>query len=170
MDRLILFRHGKAEGAAASGRDVDRRLTARGVGESADTARRLAALGLGPVLALVSPAARARQTWAAAQPLLPAAETREARGLYNAEARDIAAIVSEAAAGCTGAVIVVAHNPGLHDLALRLLAEARAPAPALPQALARLAAGLPTAAAAVFRFDPTGRPVFETLVLGGPSE
>ena len=165
MDRLILFRHGKAEGASASGRDFDRRLTPRGVRESADTARRLAALGLGPVLALVSPAARARQTWVAAEPLLPAAQVLAARGLYNAEAADIGAIIAEAAADWTGAVIVVAHNPGLHDLALALLAESPAP----PQALARLTPGLPTAAAAVFRLDAAGRLAFEDVLLRGAS-
>ena len=66
MDRLILFRHGKAEADSASGDDFDRRLAPRGVRESAAMGRSLAELGMCPDLVLASPSARTRETWAAA--------------------------------------------------------------------------------------------------------
>ena len=65
MDRLILLRHGKAEAHAASGQDFDRPLTERGRRDVALVARRLAEAGQVPDLVLVSPAARARETWEA---------------------------------------------------------------------------------------------------------
>ena len=67
MDRLILMRHGKAERDSKSGEDFDRKLTDRGVRESAAMAANLADLGLVPDIALVSAAQRTRETWAAAQ-------------------------------------------------------------------------------------------------------
>src|SRR4051794_36172546 len=85
MDRLILFRHGKAEPESASGEDFDRRLAPRGERESAAMARHLADLGLNPDLALVSAAARTRGTWAAAAPAFPGAVSRIEDDLYNAD-------------------------------------------------------------------------------------
>ena len=76
MDRLILFRHGKAEQESESGDDFDRKLAPRGERESAAMGAHLAELGLKPDLALVSSAARARETWAAAAPAFPGAEAR----------------------------------------------------------------------------------------------
>ncbi len=160
MDRLILLRHGEAEADSASGRDFDRRLTARGARQSAATAERLAALGVAPNLALVSPAARARETWDAAGAILSAAETREDRALYNAEAEDICALLDELEE-VPGAVIVVAHNPGLQEVSLGLAAAGGA----AHESLVGLRSAFPPAAAAVFRIDSAGRPTFETLVL-----
>ena len=71
MDRLILLRHGKAERDSESGDDFDRKLTARGVRESAATAATLADMGMIPDLVLVSSSARTRGTWAAAQGAFP---------------------------------------------------------------------------------------------------
>lgn len=63
MQRLILMRHAEAERAAGSGRDRDRVLSARGRNDAAAMGRALAGRGMRPDLALVSPAARTRQTW-----------------------------------------------------------------------------------------------------------
>ena len=54
MDRLILFRHGKAEAESASGEDFDRRLAPRGVQESAQMGAQLADMGFHPDVVLVS--------------------------------------------------------------------------------------------------------------------
>jgi len=56
-------------------------------------------------------------------------------------------------------VIVVGHNPGLQELAVRLLHEGHAPA----GLIARAQRQFPTAAAAVFLFDANGRPAFDGL-------
>ena len=89
MQRLILLRHGKAETGAPSGRDFDRVLTARGARDSLLAAQALAKGGFSPDLALVSPAARALQTWQAAAPVFPKAKVVMDADLYDAEPETI---------------------------------------------------------------------------------
>jgi phosphohistidine phosphatase len=158
MDRLILFRHGKAEPDSDSGDDFDRRLAPRGETESAVMGARLAEMGFLPDIALVSPAARTRDTWRALEGAFPRTEARVADGLYHADSGLIRAAAEEAGAR-VGTVIVVGHNPGLQELAVALLAEAHAPPSLLDQARRRF----PTATAAVFLFDANGRPSFDGL-------
>jgi phosphohistidine phosphatase len=158
MDRLILFRHGKAEHESASGEDFDRKLAPRGVRDSAEMGETLARLGLIPDLALVSPAARARETWAAAEAAFPKAEVRLEPALYNADPGAIRQAAAAAGRSCA-TVMVVGHNPGLQELAVRLLMEGSAP----PALVARAQRQFPTAAAAVFLIDSNGRPSFDGL-------
>ena len=158
MDRLILFRHGKAEPESASGEDFDRRLAPRGVGESGEMAAHLADMGFAPDVALVSPAARTRETWAAAAPHFPKARARFEEDLYHADS--IAVRLAAERVGATAAtVMVVGHNPGLQELTVRLLTEGSAP----PSLIARAMRRFPTASAAVFLFDDAGRPAFDGL-------
>lgn len=156
MDRLILFRHGKAEADSASGEDFDRRLAPRGVRESAKTGEALADLGLTPDLVLVSPAARARETWAAAEASFPNARVQFEPDLYHADSGTIRHVAERAGDG-VGTVMVVGHNPGLQELTVRLLAEGSAPA----SLIARAQRQFPTAAASVFLFDDAGRPSYD---------
>jgi phosphohistidine phosphatase len=142
MDRLILLRHGKAEADAPSGRDFDRALTDRGRRDAALIARILDEAGLAPDLVLVSPAARAAQTWEAAAAFFP-----KARAVEGAAA---------------GTVMVVGHNPGLGQLAAWLAQEARS-----GEARVQLAQGFPTAAAAVIAFSPPAVELFTPKTLGG---
>jgi phosphohistidine phosphatase len=158
MDRLILFRHGKAEPDSASGDDFDRRLAPSGHRESAETAARLAEMGFLPDLALVSTAARARETWAAAQPHFPAAAVSFERGLYDADSHAVRQAAARAGA-LLGTVMVIAHNPSLQELTVRLLVEGSAPS----SLIARTRRQFPTAAAAAFLFDHNGRAAFDGL-------
>lgn len=144
MDRLILMRHGKAEGRAEG--DFARRLTPAGVEAAAEAGRRLADLGVAPDVALVSGAARTRETWAAAAPAFPDAVVAFDDRLYHAEAALMLSLAAEAGEPC---VMIVGHNPGVHELAARLLARDPSPSAAARQ----IAAGFPTAAVAVFRFN-----------------
>ncbi|MDD3838663.1 MAG: histidine phosphatase family protein [Phenylobacterium sp.] len=162
MDRLILLRHGDAERHSASGEDFDRQLTSTGRRESLEAGENLAHLGFMPDVALVSGAARARETWAAAAPALPCPEVRYDDRLYLAEApviREAADAVGEQAR----TVMVVGHNPGLQELIVMLLIEGAA----APQLIARAKAGFPTGAAAVFLIDANGRPAFDGLLMPG---
>src|SRR4051794_26996679 len=111
MDRLILFRHGKAEPDSDSGDDFDRRLAPRGVRDSAVMGERLAEMGFAPQVALVSPAARARGTWEAACAAFPGTETRFDDDLYHADSGTIRAVAHKAGKG-RGTVMIVGHNPG----------------------------------------------------------
>jgi phosphohistidine phosphatase len=158
MDRLILLRHGKAESESLSGDDFDRRLAPRGVTESAAMARTLAELGFLPDVALVSPAARTRDTWAAAEAAFPGAKVSFDGDLYHSDSEGVrrAALVAGRTAGT---VLVVGHNPGLQELTVRLLMEGHAPSTLIHRAQHRF----PTAAASVFLFDAEGRPNYDGL-------
>lgn len=153
MDRLILMRHGKADQHAAAGGDFERALAPRGHGDAALMGKVLARAGLSPDLALVSSARRTRETWEAASPAFPAAQAQVRRDLYHAEAQDVLAAIRDAAPD-SGTVMVVGHNPGLHELALRMAMGG----PADPAQLARLRGKFPTATVAAFSIDPNGAP------------
>jgi len=56
-------------------------------------------------------------------------------------------------------VMVIGHNPGLHELAVNLLIEGGAS----PAVIERMSAKFPTATAAVFLVDPEGRASFDGL-------
>lgn len=156
MQRLILMRHAEAERASGSGRDRDRDLSARGRSDAALMGRALAARGVRPDLALVSPASRTRQTWALVHDAMGDVEVREDEPLYNGSAdtlrRHIEAVEDEA-----GCLLVVAHNPGVHLLAVEYLIESAAS----PSVLDRMSGGFPPGAAALFTVDVAGRCTFE---------
>ena len=160
MDRLILLRHGKAEPDSETGDDFDRRLAPRGELESADMGARLADMGFSPDVALVSPAARAKGTWEHAGAHFPRTETRFDEGLYHADSVTILREAQKALQeeGCA-TVVVVAHNPGLQELTVRLLQEGSAPASLVSRALSNF----PTATAAIFLIDDNRRPHFDGL-------
>ena len=162
MDRLILLRHGEAERDAPSGDDFDRRLAARGIVASAAMGATLANLGFCPDVALVSAAARTRETWEAVGAAFPQAQVRFEDSLYLAEPERVRALAVAAGAAC-GTVMVVGHNPGLQDLTVHMLREGGAP----PALIAKAQNGFPTAAAAVFLFDHAGRPSYDGLFFPG---
>ena len=162
MDRLILLRHGEAERDAPSGDDFDRRLAGRGIAASAAMGETLADLGFCPDLALVSAAARTRETWEAVGAAFPQAQVRFEDSLYLAEPERVRALAAAAGAAC-GTVMVVGHNPGLQDLTVQMLKAGGAP----PALIAKAQNGFPTAAAAVFLFDHAGRPSYDGLFFPG---
>lgn len=156
MQRLILMRHAEAERAAGSGRDQDRALSARGRLDAAAMGRALAARGMRPDLALVSPAARTRQTWDLLHDAFGDVQLRDDDSLYNGGAGTLRRLVEDAEdeAGC---LMVVAHNPGVHLLAIEYLVEGAAS----PAVLDRMSGGFPPGAAAIFTVDVAGRCAFE---------
>ena len=153
MRRLILFRHAKTEARAPNaGGDFERRLTERGHADARLMAEVLAGAGLAPDLALVSPAVRARQTWEEAAGAFPGVEAEFRRSLYNASDVELAVEIIPSA-GAVETLMLVAHNPGLQELGVGLLAERGLK----PSQAERIAAGFPTAAAAVLAFDGDNR-------------
>jgi phosphohistidine phosphatase len=140
MRQLVLLRHAKAMPAGDEADDFARALAEAGRTDAPLIAHALAEAGAAPTIALVSDARRTRETWDLAQPSFPKAEVRFLRSLYLG-----AAEILMAEAERTGAanVMVVAHNPGLHELASRLAQR--------PTDLdLRLRAKFPTAAGAIF--------------------
>ncbi|KQY86317.1 MULTISPECIES: histidine phosphatase family protein [unclassified Brevundimonas] len=166
MQRLILMRHAEAERAASSGRDRDRALSVRGRQDAAAMGRALAARGMRPDLALVSPALRTRQTWDLLHDAFGDVQVREDEAQYNGGAHALRLLV-EAAEDEAGCLMVVAHNPGVHLLAVEYLVESAAS----PSVLDRMSGGFPPGSAAIFTVDVAGRCAFEGFLqprdLGG---
>lgn len=152
MQRLILMRHGKAERATMALEDIDRRLTERGIADARIMGKVLADQKLAPDLALVSAAARTQDTWAAVSDYFPPARVQVRQGLYLAGSSHLRETI-ELMGDANETLMVVAHNPGLHDLALRLLRESGA----APSVLEKLNTGFPTSTAVAFTVDGAGR-------------
>ncbi|MGJ4947678.1 SixA phosphatase family protein [Bradyrhizobium sp. HKCCYLS20291] len=150
MRRLMLLRHAKTETDAPSGRDQDRRLDERGHQDAAEIGDFIAGHPLAPELVLVSTAVRAQQTWelawAAMQDRVAAPRVESVPELYAAEAMQILHQIRLAAAPDPKVLLVVGHNPGLHELALALTGKGDA------DGRHELARNMPTAALAVLDF------------------
>ncbi len=140
MRQLILLRHAKATPGSETGEDFDRPLAQRGVDDAPVVALALAEAGAVPQIALVSAARRTRETWELVAPSFPMATVRFVEELYNAPS-DL--ILREAEAAGVANVMVIAHNPGLHELASRLAHRMNAMD-------SRVRAKFPTSAAAFF--------------------
>jgi phosphohistidine phosphatase len=117
--RVTLVRHAHAEWPQYSGRDLNRPLTPRGMKEALATAQAIKAAGHRPDLLLASPAKRTRQTAAiiAEELVLPDSALQYVDTIYNASAATLEEIVRHAIAGH---VLLVAHNPGITELARQL--------------------------------------------------
>jgi phosphohistidine phosphatase len=121
MRRLMLLRHAKTERAQPGEPDRDRPLTRRGRADAPAVGAYMARHGLIPDLALVSPARRARETWdliAACFAKPPQAESAER--IYNADPQQLIGLIAETQDAHS--LLVVGHNPGIHDLAVQLIA------------------------------------------------
>jgi phosphohistidine phosphatase len=121
MRRLMLLRHAKTERAEPGERDRDRKLTKRGRADAPLIGAYMAHHGLVPDLALVSPATRAEETWVLVAKTLPKApRIVNEEGIYNAGRDKLMSIIRKARDAHV--LLVVGHNPGLHELAVSLIA------------------------------------------------
>jgi phosphohistidine phosphatase len=119
MRRLMLLRHAKTERAEPGARDCERKLTKRGHDDAPAIGAYMVQHGLIPDLAIVSPATRAQQTWALVAAILPKAPRAVTDDrIYAANSETLVGVV--AATRNAPVLIVVGHNPSLHDLALHL--------------------------------------------------
>jgi phosphohistidine phosphatase len=88
----------------------------------------MAAEALIPDRVLVSPATRTQETWKFAAPAFRSAVDAEtAAQLYDATVETIAAVIKDTPAEVQS-LLVIGHNPGLHELALTLIASGNADA------------------------------------------
>jgi phosphohistidine phosphatase len=158
MQRLILMRHGKAERASMAMEDIDRHLTDRGVEDARIMGKVLKDEGLVPDLALVSAAVRTQETWAAVSEAFPVVRVQVRQGLYLASSGHIRE-AAERMGAPNETLMVLGHNPGVHDLAMRLLIESSA----APSVMSKLAGGFPTSTAAAFTVDEAGRHQYDGI-------
>jgi phosphohistidine phosphatase len=124
MRRLMLLRHAKTEADAPSGRDHDRRLDDRGQSDAGEIGHWIARNPPFPNLVLVSSAVRAQQTWnlawEAMKDRVPAPEVETVDELYGAEPTQLLTTVRMASANDPKRLMLVGHNPGMHELAMML--------------------------------------------------
>ncbi|GAB5456274.1 MAG: histidine phosphatase family protein [Henriciella sp.] len=151
MKRLILMRHAKTEPWSEGIDDHARALTSVGHAAAPAMAKALKAEGWSPGRAIVSTARRTRETWTHLSSVFGTCEVSLEDDLYLAGERGIVDLISENDGVET--LIVIGHNPGLHDLALSILREAGS---VDHQAAIRIAAKLPTGGAVMFEAEQDG--------------
>lgn len=152
MRRLMLLRHAKTENDAPTGRDQDRRLDARGRSDAAEIGEWIGRHPPFPDAVVVSPAVRARETWdiawQAMREHVREPQVHEVPAIYAAEPGDLLTVIRTATIPDNPErLMLVGHNPGMHELALMLSNGADG---AAAQALQD---NLPTSGLAIFDFD-----------------
>ena len=122
MRRLMLLRHAKSDWTCPGVGDRDRGLTQRGRESALKVGEYMACHALGPDLAVCSPVARARDTWAiVSQAFADPPPLHYEERLYETKAEAILQVISGTEPS-VHALLVVGHNPGLRDLAELLIA------------------------------------------------
>jgi phosphohistidine phosphatase len=124
MRRLMLLRHARTENDAPSGRDQDRRLDNRGRTDAAEIGGWIGRHPPFPDSVLVSPAVRAHQTWEIAWEAMkgsvPQPQVELIPELYGADPSQLLQIIRGASTTDPQRLMVIGHNPGMHELALIL--------------------------------------------------
>lgn len=120
MKRISLLRHAKAADRTPAMKDIDRPLTPRGRADAALIGDLLARSERRPDVALCSPAARTRETLDAVcarldEPLHKIFDDE----IYNAAAGQLLAAI-KALPEDRRHVLLVGHNPGVHQFALQI--------------------------------------------------
>ena len=117
--RLYLLRHAKSSWKNEGLADHDRPLARRGRRAASAIGRHLREQRVAPELVLCSTARRARETLERIEPELGSGAIRAEPELYGAPALDLLARLHEIAPSVRS-VMVIGHNPGLEQLALRV--------------------------------------------------
>jgi phosphohistidine phosphatase len=154
MRRLMLLRHAKTEHDAPSGHDQDRRLDERGRLDAAALGTWIARHPPLPDTVLVSTAVRAQQTWEIARDAMkdavqgrpPQPQVELLDELYGAEPAQLLRIIRLAEVTDPARLMLIGHNPGMHELALMLAGSGDA------AAKKSLEDNLPTAGLAILDF------------------
>jgi phosphohistidine phosphatase len=152
MRVLLLLRHAKAAREASEGGDEARPLNERGRSAATAMGRWLAGeTKFHPDLVLASSAHRTRETWDAVAAELPARiSVRFQRSLYLAP-HDAMLAVIRGAPPDAARLMIVGHNPGIHELARQLIGRIGART-AARLAFDRMREKFPTGALAVVAF------------------
>jgi phosphohistidine phosphatase len=144
---LLLMRHAKSSWDDPKLSDHARPLNARGRVAAILMRKVMADYGLSPDIVLVSSSRRTLQTLEALEPWddTPLIEPTDA--LYLASAEQMLGVVN-GVAETARSVLVLGHNPGMHNLAMQLVGEASMSQ--VDPLTRRLADGYPTGALAEF--------------------
>ena len=147
MRQLLLLRHAKSSWDDPAMPDRDRPLNARGRRSAASMRQAMRDLGLAPDVVLVSSARRTMETLEALEPWDDTPLVEPLDSLYLANPIQLTAAL-HGVAETVRSVLLIGHNPGLHDLAMDLAgARAMESGGVNERALAK---GFPTGALAEF--------------------
>jgi phosphohistidine phosphatase len=161
MRQLLLLRHAKSSWDDPGLSDHARPLNARGRRAAAAMAAAMRELGLQPDLVLVSSSRRTLQTLESLTPFEDNALIEPMDTLYLAPASLLLEAVRKVPE-TVRSVLMIGHNPGLHEFALALAGDAAATGGGgrlASVAAGRLAEGFPTAALAEFTIAAPWRAV-----------
>ena len=143
MKRLLLLRHASASLTEVDGDDHGRTLSQKGCREAELVGAHLAQRDAAPSLILCSSARRAVETAERVSAALPARSRLQVEPeLYMAGTSDLLERLTQLP-DAESAVLVVAHNPGIQALALRLACEGA------PRQHSRMASQFPAASLAI---------------------
>jgi len=143
---LYVLRHAKSDWGDSSLKDFDRPLNDRGWRAAKAMGREMCERDIIPDLVLVSPAVRTRETLARAEEGFGGKfQSVEERAIYLAETETLVDLVRGAPVS-VDQVMIVGHNPGMHELVLAL---ANGPQDLVDE----VAHKYPTAALAEISFD-----------------
>jgi phosphohistidine phosphatase len=123
MKRVYLLRHAKSSWKDPDLADHDRPLAGRGRRAAKAMAGHIRKRGIDPDLVLCSTARRARETLERIEPALGRGGVRVERELYGASAGELLERVRRLPDDVES-VLLIGHNPGMHDLVGRLAGEA----------------------------------------------
>ncbi len=154
MRQLLLLRHAKSSWDDPRLSDHARPLNARGRRAAATMAQAMRDLRLVPDVVLVSSARRALQTLEELIPFDDGPLIEPMDDLYLAPWQKLLEVL-QTSPETARSVLLIGHNPGLHELALALIGEDGLPRAG--RAGARLAEGYPTGALAEFTIAPPWR-------------
>ena len=144
---LYILRHAKAETGTATQEDFDRGLVERGLQAAAMIAAYMLKQKMRPQRVWCSSAARTRQTVMKLQEsFVPPLDVEYRDKMYNASAGEMLSMLASLGSDVQSAMLV-AHNPGMHQLAVKLAREGD------DDTLDMLAIKFPTASLAVVEFD-----------------
>jgi len=151
MKRLILMRHAKTEPWSEGIDDFARALVPRGKTDAQLVAEDLVKRGWSPNLILVSTARRARETCSEVAKIIADERVRPMEALYLSGVRGLREAVSAADAEAT--LMLIGHNPGMHDFACDITREGGAEN---HPAMLRLHEKFPTSCTALFEAEEEG--------------
>ena len=120
MRQLLILRHAKSSWDDAALSDQDRPLNARGRRSAAAMRQAMHDLGLAPDVVLVSTARRTMETLEALEPWDDTPLIEPMDSLYLATPTQLIAAL-QGVAETVRSVLLIGHNPGLHDLAMALV-------------------------------------------------
>jgi phosphohistidine phosphatase len=120
MLRLMLLRHAKTERVKHGQHDRERKLAKRGRADAVNVARYMVSNGLVPDQVIISPARRTQETWALlAEAFSGGPNVVTDEHVYEASAEMLIDVIGKTHEGRS--LLVVGHNPSLHDLAVQLI-------------------------------------------------